>query len=183
MKKLIYTLVAALTIVSCAGNGSNSNKNSATTSSSATRTASGEKIYTIVELLEDGQKMADKEVTVKGVVTHTCKHSGRRCFIVGDDQKTSFRIEAKGEIGGFNRELTGSELAVTGMLRENRLTAEYLNAWEDKVKEREGKEDGSAESCDAETRNIAAMREWMTKNKRDYYSVFFLDGTSFEVLD
>ncbi|MFI3327859.1 MAG: hypothetical protein SNH79_01000 [Rikenellaceae bacterium] len=183
MKKLIYTLVAALAIVSCAGNGSSSKSSASSDSVAATRAAQSEKIYTIDGLLEDAEKLTDKEVTVKGTITHTCKHSGRRCFIVGADQKTSFRVEAKGNIGGFNRELTGSQIAVTGLLRENRLTAEYLNAWEDKVKEKAGKEDGSAESCDAETRNITAMRDWMKKNKKDYYSVFFLDGTSFEVLD
>lgn len=180
MKKLLYTLVVSLAMVSCIGNSSNTK--SGDSADSATRTAATE-VYKLDSLLESVDSLAGSVVTVQGTVTHTCKHSGRRCFIVGDDQKTSFRIEAKGEIGGFNRELIGSELAITGILQENRLTNEYLDSWEEQIAERQGKEDGSAESCSSETNNIATMREWMKKNDKEYYSVYYMDGTSFEVLE
>ncbi len=177
MKKLLYTLAVALVMVSCIGNGSQSNSSDSNTSEAATKSAEV-KSYKIEDLLKEAESLVDKEVIVIGSITHTCKHSGRRCFMVGDDQKTSFRIEAKGDIGGFNRELIGSEIAVKGMLRENRLTNEYLDAWEEKVNERAGKEDGSAESCSAETNNIQSMREWMKKNNKEYYSLYFMDGNS-----
>ncbi len=181
MKKLLYTLSAALLMVGCIGNGSNKTKEQA--ADAETKAATESKVYTLDELLSAAETLVDTEVTVTGTITHTCKHSGRRCFMVGEDQKTSLRVEAKGDIGGFNRELIGSELAMTGMLRENRLTNEYLDAWEEKLKEQEGKEDGSAESCEAETNNIKDMREWMAKNNKEYYSLYFMDGTSFEVVE
>ncbi len=185
MKKLLYTLAAALVMVSCAGNNSNSNSSSCCDSKSSCEqtTKSSSKIYKLDDLLKSAETLAGEVVTVQGTITHTCKHSGRRCFIVGEDQKTSFRVEAKGEIGGFNRELIGSELAITGTLQESRLTNEYLDAWEEKVKEREGKEDGSAETCSAETNNINDMRAWMKKNNKEYYSLYYMDGTSFEVIE
>ncbi len=184
MKKLFYTLAVALLMVSCIGNNSSSTKGAASEEAAGENTTKSiVTVYLLDDLLDQAEGLVDKEVTVQGVVTHTCKHSGRRCFIVGDDQKTSFRIEAKGDIGGFNRELIGSELAVTGILRESRLTNEYLNEWEEQVKERQGKEDGSAESCGSETNNIISMREWMKKNNKEYYSLYFMDGTSFEVVE
>lgn len=189
MKKLLYAVSAALIMASCVGgNTTKNNANSACSSEcgssceSSTKTADV-KSYKLEELLMAAEGLVDTEVVVVGTITHTCKHSGRRCFMVGDDQKTSFRIEAKGDIGGFNRELIGSELAVKGMLRENRLTNEYLDAWEEKVVEKQGKEDGSAESCGSETANINSMREWMKKNNKEYYSLYFMDGTSFEVVE
>ncbi|MFR9651191.1 MAG: hypothetical protein SNG35_04120 [Rikenellaceae bacterium] len=181
MKKLLYALSVVLFMASCIGNTTTSN-NTKSSCESASK-ASDTKSYKLEELLKSAEGLVDKEVIVIGTITHTCKHSGRRCFMVGDDQKTSFRIEAKGEIGGFNRELIGSELAVKGILRENRLTNEYLDAWEERVAESQGKEDGSAESCDAETANINSMREWMKRNNKEYYSLYFMDGTSFEVVE
>ncbi len=180
MKRLLYTFCAALILVSCIGNGSKSTNKE---QGAETKATTQETIYSLDELLHSAQELVETEVIVRGTVTHTCKHSGRRCFIVGDDQKTSFRVEATGDIGGFNRELIGSELAIKGMLRENRLTHEYLNAWEERVKEQEGKEDGSAESCHSETNNINEMRAWMAKNNKEYYSLYFMDGTSFEVVE
>lgn len=164
----------------CIGTGGNSSKGES--ASSETKAVAVES-YELNDLLAVADSLVGKEVIVVGTVTHTCKHSGRRCFIVGDDQKTSFRVEAKGDIGGFNRELIGSELAVTGILQENRLTNEYLNEWEAQIAESGGVEDGSAESCDAETNNIKEMREWMKANNKEYYSLYYMDGTSFEVVE
>ena len=42
------------------------------------------------DILKDAEKNVDKEVVLKGFITHTCKHSGRRCFVMGKDQKTSY---------------------------------------------------------------------------------------------
>lgn len=181
MRKLFYTLAVAIMMVSCAGNSSKSNES---TTNEQTAEVATTKSYKLNDLLNVAETLVDKEVTVVGTITHTCKHSGRRCFMVGEDQKTSFRIEARGgSIGGFNRELIGSELAVTGILRENRLTNEYLDAWEEKVQENAGKEDGSAESCAAETNNIQSMRDWMKKNNKEYYSLYYMDGSSYEVVE
>lgn len=139
--------------------------------------------YKLDSLLSVADQLTDKTVTVRGFVTHTCKHSGKRCFIVGDDQKTSFRVEAKGDIGGFNRELIGSELAITGVVKERRLTKEYIDQYEEQVNEKKAKEDGSAETCQAELNNIQGMREWMKSNNKDYYSIYYMDGEKYDVIE
>lgn len=171
-------------MVSCIGNGANSAKSTTSSCCSAdSRSAEQSTSYQLEDLLKAAETLVDQEVVVLGSVTHTCKHSGRRCFIIGEDQKTTLRVEAKGNIGGFNRELIGSDLAIKGILRESRLTNEYLDAWEERVNESQGKEDGSAETCDAETNNINDMRAWMKRNNKEYYSLYYMDGTSFEVVE
>jgi hypothetical protein len=132
-------------------------------------------------VLADG--LVDKSVSVRGFVTHTCKHSGKRCFIVGKDGKTSFRIEATGEIGGFNRELVGSEIVVKGTLRERRLTTAFIDQHEKDVNEQQAQEDGSAESCATELANIQEMRAWMKAHGKDYYSIYYMDGEQYEVVE
>ncbi len=141
------------------------------------------KALVVEQLLADAETMIDQEVRVQGHVTHTCKHSGKRCFIVGDNPELSIRVEAGGAIQGFNRELVGSTIAVKGVLKERRLSEEYLAQWEEKVKAKEAKEDGTAETCAAEMNNISNMRQWMEDNNKNYYSIFYINGTSYEMVD
>jgi len=135
--------------------------------------------------LDDLMLLADQKIndtlTVVGYVTHTCKHSGQRCFIEGESQDISMRIEAKGDIGSFDAELVGSKLSVTGIIKEQRLSQEYIAEAEKEVQERiEGGE--TAESCAAEMSNIEKMRNWMEANNKDYYALYYMEGLSFKKL-
>lgn len=178
MKKLLLFAAIALFTASCGGTKTEKSEQQEENTTAANVTG-----YKLDSLLAVADQLVDKTVTVKGFVTHTCKHSGKRCFIVGDDQKTSFRVEAKGDIGGFNRELVGSELAITGIVKERRLTKEYIAQYEEEVSEKKVKEDGSAETCQAELNNIKGMREWMKANDKDYYSTYYMDGESYDVIE
>lgn len=177
MKKVLFLTLLLLTMVAC------NNKKGDQNAQSAAPTESHVVSYPLNELLTQADQLIDKKVTVVGLVTHTCKHSGKRCFIVGEDQKTSFRVEAKGEIGGFNRELVGSELAITGVVKERRLTKEYIDQYEEQLNEQKAQEDGSAETCEAELNNINGMRAWMKTNNKDYYSIYYMDGEDYEVIE
>ncbi len=124
----------------------------------------------------------DKTIKLTGVVTHTCKHSGKRCFLANIDGNETIRIEANGKITGFNQELVGSTITVTGILKERRLTKEYIDQWEEKLNEKTAEEDGSAETCAAENNNIKKMRQWMKKHGKNYYSIFFMEGIDYDVV-
>lgn len=179
MKKL-FLLTLILAFMASCGNKQAGQDQQQETEKTATNDV---KAYKLDSLLKDADQLIDKTVTVRGFVTHTCKHSGKRCFIVGDDPNTSFRVEAKGEIGGFNRELIGSELAITGIVKERRMTKEYIAQYEEEVNEKKAKEDGSAETCEAELKNIQGMREWMKANNKDYYSIYYMDGEKYDVIE
>jgi hypothetical protein len=144
--------------------------------------ANKEMSYDVDSLMVVADSFINKTVSVHGYVTHTCKHAGKRCFIVGESQKNSMRVEAKEGIGGFNRELVGSEIAVQGILRERRLSQKEI-AESEAALNKKAKEDGSAESCHAELNNIAKMRQWMKERGKNYYAIYYLDGNAYEVLD
>lgn len=183
MKKYFFVMAAFTMLLGFSACG-NSNKKAAETAEVATAPAvdASNAVY-VEDLLQTAEANVGKDVTLKGFITHTCKHSGRRCFVVGKDQKTSLRIEAKGNIGGFNRELIGSEVVIKGVLRENRLTKEYIDQAEEELKEKQGKEEGNGETCNAEMNNIQNMRAWMKANNKDYYSIYYVDGTDYEVVE
>lgn len=174
MKKIFLLLAVVFAISSC----NNSAKQESTETSEQTAKSEAQ-IYTFEDLLAQAGTLVDKPVRVKGYVTHTCKHSGRRCFLAGEDQKVTMRVEAKGKIGGFNRELIGSQIEVDGILRENRLSTDKINEMEKAINEKAIKNDGSAESCDTETANIQKMRDWMKSNGKDYYSIYYIDGENY----
>ena len=60
-------------------------------------------VLTVDELQAQGKDLVGKEVMVKGTVTHVCKESGARCFVMGSTEDISLRIEA-GKIGSFSDE-------------------------------------------------------------------------------
>ena len=166
MKHLFLFTFLSLVLFSCSGN----KKQAEVTT------------FELDELLAVAENHLEDTLTVVGYVTHTCVHSGQRCFIVGESQKVSLRVEATGEIGGFDSELVGAKLSIKGILKENRLSQEYINEMENEVKQLE-QEDGSAETCAAELSNINDMRNWMQENNKDYYVIYYMDGLSYEKLE
>ena len=171
MKQLLVFAVLSLVMFSCSGS-----KNKAETSNNEQTS------FELDKLLAVADQEVDKTLTVVGYVTHTCVHSGQRCFITGESQEASLRIEAGGEIGSFDMELIGSKLAVTGVLKENRLSQEYIAGMEKNVQlmEEEGE---SAEACAAELSNIEDMRKWMKEHDKDYYVIYYMDGLNYDTLD
>ncbi|MDR1023327.1 MAG: hypothetical protein LBL94_08675 [Prevotellaceae bacterium] len=139
--------------------------------------------YDVDSLLVAADSLVGKTVSLRGYVTHTCKHSGKRCFLVGESKTASIRVEAKEGIGGFNRELVGSQIAVKGTLRERRLPQSEIAQQEADVNKKKAEENGSAESCHAELSNIAKMQKWMKEHGKDYYAIYYVDGNEYEVLD
>lgn len=182
MRKILV-LAVVLTVIATACNNKKEGQQAEVRNDVVLNSETDVPVYKLDSLLKIAESMVDRTVTVRGFVTHTCKHSGKRCFIVGDDPNVSFRVEAGGEIGGFNRELTGSELAITGVVKERRLTKEYIDQYEEEVNEKKDKEDGSVETCQAELKNINEMREWMKAHEKNYYSIYYMDGISYEVIE
>jgi hypothetical protein len=141
------------------------------------------KAKSVVEWLKVADKSIGKEVLVKGVVSHVCRHSGKRCFILDKDGETSIRLEAGGQINGFNQELSGSTIVARGVLKENRLTSSYIDEWEQKTLSQKDEAEIDENACSAELNNISKMREWMKNNNKDYYAVYYIEGLDYLTID
>ncbi|HBL33183.1 MAG TPA: hypothetical protein DDZ96_05110 [Porphyromonadaceae bacterium] len=182
MNKMMITMaVVLLAFLASCGNASEkkTNKEEQTETAAANDVA----VYPLDSLLAHADELVGQTVKVRGHVTHTCKHSGKRCFLAGNDENASLRVEAGGEIGGFNRELVGSELEIKGVVRERKLTQEYISQYEKDVEAQKTEEDGSAETCQAELNNIESMRQWMKTNQKEYYPIYYMDGEAYEVVE
>ncbi|MCG8309181.1 MAG: hypothetical protein MI975_17445 [Cytophagales bacterium] len=173
MKKISFLLLASLLAVAC-------NRPVQTTEENAV--AGQEKVMAIGDFMEIAIDSLEKEVKIKGTVSHVCSHSGRRCFIVDSAGNHSVRVEAKGNIQAFNRELSGMDIVVSGTVKEKRLYTDFLDEWEAKVKAKEKDIEDGGKHCSAELENIQSMRNWMAKNNKDYYSIIYLDGMDYDVV-
>ena len=92
----IIACVATLAIVAC----KNTQKKETVTEISPVQ-----KAVDVNGLLSKAEQQINDTIVLKGIVTHTCSHSGRRCFIADSTGKLTIRVEAGGNIQALNKEL------------------------------------------------------------------------------
>jgi len=116
----------------------------------------------------------DKEIKISGIVNHICKHGGKRLFMV-DDNEVSLHVEGKEK---FDEELAGSDIIVTGIVREERIDEAYcLKIEEDNINSHENNEK-EKEAFDDMKDYIKSLRDSISGLERGYISVFTLDYVS-----
>ena len=143
MRKLLVFTVFGLLLFGC-GN----QKKSINEKEKVAQAAPEVKVLSVDDLLKQSAELADKEVVVKGTVMHVCKHSGKRCFIMGSNEDLTIRIEAGDKIGSFSQELMGSDIEITGVLREVKTDAQAHNPGEHEGEHKgEHKEDAVTEKA------------------------------------
>jgi hypothetical protein len=84
-------------------------------------------------LLSTPEKFVGKKITLTGTVTHVCKHGGKRCHLTDTDADQKIRVETGDKVKAFDRAIEGSDLTVTGILRETRIDEAYLASWESEI--------------------------------------------------
>lgn len=177
MKKTTFTFiiacVATLFIVAC----KNTQKKE-----TATEISSFQKALDINTLLGNAEQQINDTIVLKGIVKHTCSHSGRRCFIADSTGKITIRVEAGGKIQSFNKELVNSEIVVTGVLQEQRFSQEYIDNWEKELAQEEADGEKDEAHCNSEKNSILQMREWMKNNKKDFYAIYYVNGIDYDIV-
>lgn len=171
LKKSFFILAMALFIFSC---------NSDT--KSLAEEASMDETTTPTLKVEDFETMAanfvGQKILISGTVDHTCKHSGKRMVILGENPDYSVKIES-GEVDQFNRELEGSEVSVLALVTEMRMDRDYLDNWEQEIlKNHAEDEDGGAD----ELSKIENYRIELKSNEKGHLSFYGLDCVSYEVI-
>ncbi|MEI8114786.1 MAG: hypothetical protein WCI54_14210 [Bacteroidia bacterium] len=180
MKKSFLLLLSFVLLISC----SNQSKQKKDDKSAELA------VLTVDEVQLKGKDLVGKEVFVKGTVTHVCKESGARCFVMGSTEDVSIRIEA-GKIGSFSQEQMGSDIQVRGILREVQLDEEDLAEMEKSAAAGESANIGHALGSDApamhsvvgsnkdsiiQAEKLNQMNQKLAESKEGYVPVYYLDG-------
>jgi hypothetical protein len=146
---------------------------------------------TLIKVLtfeQQADSCIDKPVIIEGTVLHTCKHGGKRMFLIDGTDSIRVEITAGPDIVKFDETLIGSRVRVFGNLREERIDAKYLNEWEAEVLKPEenhnvgvhsgakGHEDQGKED---KLNNIKALRENLKNSGKDHLSNFSIEAAKF----
>jgi hypothetical protein len=171
MKTILgLSVILALLFTSCSNGKDANSENSDSTknaqlSQSQTLTVSG-----FDSLAKD---YVDKEILVKGLVDHVCKHGGKKLFLVDGD--ASLHVESDNR---FSDSLIGSEVLVSGIVREFRVDEAYcLKMEEDNIKSH-AKGQTEKELYEQKKEMIAEYRDSMKAAKTDHLSFYSLEFVS-----
>lgn len=191
------TVVAALAALTLIGTSCGNKQQKNADASETTTEQSASSALEIDSLLANAEKLANTEVTIEGVCTHTCKHGAKKIFLMGSDDTQTIRVEA-GVLGAFDPKCVNSIVRVTGTLKEQRIDEAYLQNWEAQLKAKAAEQHGNKgeAGCDTEKKargetantpedRIADFRTKIANRKaktgKDYLSFYFMEATSYEV--
>ena len=118
-------------------------------------------------------EFVDQEIMIAGIVDHVCEHGGKKLFIVSDEGNVHVESETR-----FNDSLAGSEILVTGIVREERLDEAYcLKMEEDNIKSHSEGETND-ELFERKKEHIASLRDSMKTAGIDHISNYSLEYVS-----
>jgi len=191
-KKILTLLGLAIILVACNNSRKNTNEQAVT----------NEPVnITVADFLTNADEYVGQDVKIKGTVSHTCKHGGKRMFIFDDNEDTRVKIDAGEGIASFDASLEGSDVVVSGILKELVIDETYLMEWEQEVNaemnnpeeesdtiavaEHEG--GGLGEAADQGTHvsameSIADYRKQIKESGKDHLSFYSIECISYEVL-
>lgn len=167
MKKYL-SILAILAVLFTACNSSD--KNSETSDSTQVAMVDEAPVLKIGEFDSLAGNYVDKEVKVKGIVDHICKHGGKKLFLVDDEGDLHVDGEER-----FSDSLMGSEIIVTGIVREFRVDEAYcLQMEEDNIKSH-SKGQTEKELFEQKKKHIAEYRDEMKAKNVDHLSYYSLE--------
>ena len=191
MKTKFMIIMAAMAFVftSCGNNNGTNNAEQAQETSLAME---------IDEVLASADSLANQEITMEGICTHTCKHGATKIFMMGSDDTKTIRVEAA-SLGSFDQKCINSIVRVKGILREERVDEAYLQRWEASVAVSAAEQHGEGEAgCDTEkaargetgntvAERIADFRQKIAARKeatgKEYLSFYFVEALAYEIVE
>ena len=171
MKKILFLAVITLLALSCSNKSENENPEIAKQAEAAYTPVT----ITLAEFDTRAGEFVDKEVKVQGIVDHVCKHGGKKLLLVNDDGDVHVTSDDR-----FDDELIGSEVIITGIVREYRVDeGECMRMEEDNIKShKEGKTD--KEQYEQKMAMIKEYRDEMKEKGVDHLSFYSLEFVSLE---
>ena len=89
----------------------------------------------VLTFFDSASNHIGKPIRIEGTVIHTCKHGGKRMFLVDGTDSIRVEITAGNNITKFDESLIGSKVKVLGVLKEERVDAKYLNELSERVRD------------------------------------------------
>ena len=174
MKSIKFFLLISFILFSACNDRSSNSSSSGDTGADRI-----ESVILVDDLLKDPETFVGKEVEIEGLVTHVCKHSGKRLHLTSAATNKMIRVEATGDITQFERELEGSDVRIKGLVQKLVIDEDYLAKWENEMSSMAEGHDHSED--EAETELLANMKMRLENSGQDRVVSYWVDGTSFKI--
>lgn len=145
-------------------------------------------LLTVMTFEKLADSCIDKPVIIEGTVFHTCKHGGKRLFLIDGTDSIRVEVTAGPEINKFDEALVGSRIKVIGTMKEERIDTKYLNEWEAEIlKPEESHETGlhsGAKGHEDQTKEdklsqVNALRDELKASGKDHLSFFSIEAIKY----
>ncbi len=192
LKKSIYVLVIAITMMAC----NSAQKKSSEKETTAEKLAKVE----VASFNKEAVNYVNQKVEITAFVKHVCKHGGQRMFLADSESDESVKVIV-GKGAAFNTDLEGKTIHLIGMVEELRIDEKYLEEWENELKaeeehekseaEHDGEEHAHGEKAAAadlgqhigDEESIANFRKQIKESGKAYISFFSIVCESFKEVD
>ncbi len=112
---------------------------------------------TVDSFLMTPEKWANKDVLIKGTVSHVCRHSGKKLFLFGANPEKTVKVNTGGNFSTFDIKYEGTDVEITGtVVEDEKIDANYLNEWEADIKKSVADKD--IKVCTAESQAITGQK-------------------------
>ena len=166
MKKIVLIISMAALFISCDDTSKKKDKEVA-------------KIPTLslAEFDAKAGEFLDKEIQVKGIVDHVCKHGGKKLLLV--DEEGDVHVESESR---FDDAMVGDEVTINGIVTEFRVDESYLLKKEEDNLQSHKEGTDSKDVYDQKMEKLQYFRDSMKVTKVDHLSYYSMDYVSHEVL-
>jgi hypothetical protein len=148
------------------------------------------KVLKVNQVMNNPDEYLGKEIKVEGMVTHVCRHGGKRLHLSESGSDLKLRVRTGEKTGKFERELEGSNVTLTGKFVEDRIDQEYIEKLKSGQSDEERHEHGegdhqheTAEKAEHESQGqgvsedfIKEMEAKIANSEKGYVSEYWLEA-------
>ncbi len=176
MKIFIIAVFSLMVLFSC-------NQAGKTGQSQATMEVGEENQETadVDRVLSSPDEYTGKPVKVEGLVTHVCKHSGKRLHLTSPSTNQMIRVEATGEIKQFEKELEGNHIVVEGIFHTQVIDEDYLARMEEAGQTEMHTEHGTHGEEPENMERTAKMKQQLEASGKNEMISYWIDGSHFRI--
>lgn len=172
MKKLLIIVSFFALLLSCADGAKKKDADAA----KDTEITSETPMLALSEFDAKAGDFIDKEVQVKGIVDHVCKHGGKKILLVNDNGDVHVESEKR-----FDDSMVGDEITLNGVVSEFRVDEAYILKKEEDHLQNHKEGTDSKEMYDKKMKQLTFYRDSMKTAKVDHISYYSLDYISHKV--
>ena len=111
--QLVIIAIATTTVISC-----------------GTKAKNNTEFISVDNLIQYADNYVNDTITVRGFCINVCNNSGDHMTIMGKDSTAAIEVRANKELFSFDTEALHTDVIITGILTENRVSEEFLDDWE-----------------------------------------------------